>query len=173
MSDLDVRALRCLVAAVAPGRASVRDDVVQIVVDELRDAGFLIARSLTVHREREFIEQLVSNVTSSNEADVIVLIGGAGVGPRDNTCEAVDRMADRRMEGFGEAYRALLLEGGEDGVGAVLTRATAGVCNGCVVLAIPRQPAAPTRRAMQSLVVPLLPEAVRIASGLGRPPIAT
>jgi molybdenum cofactor biosynthesis protein B len=170
MSDLDVPPLRCLVATVALGRASVRDDLAQIVVDELRAASFVVSRSLTVHREKQFIEQLVSNAASSNEADVIILIGGVGVGPRDYTCEAVDELVDRRVEGFGEAYRRVVLEGG-DATGAVLTRATAGVCNQCVVVAIPRQTAATIRRAMTSLVIPFLPEAVRIAAGVRSNPV--
>jgi len=167
MSDLGVPVLRCLVATVALGRASVRDDVTEVVVDELRAAAFVISRSLTVHREKEFIEQLVSNVASSNEADVIILIGGVGIGPRDYTCEAVDHLADRRIEGFGEAYRRLLIEEGGDFIGTVLTRAAAGVSNQCVVVAMPRQPAALIRLAMKSLVIPLLPEAVRIGAGVG------
>jgi molybdopterin adenylyltransferase len=162
--------LRCLVATIAPGRASVRDDVAQIVIDELHAAGFVVTRNLTVHREKEFVTQLVASATTSNEADALILIGGVGIGPRDFTCEAVLEMADRRVEGFGEAYRRLLLEDGSEN--ALLVRAEAGVCNGCVVLALPRQPAATTRAAMTRLVVPLLPEAVRIAAGVGRRPIA-
>jgi molybdenum cofactor biosynthesis protein B len=166
MSDVDLPVLRCLIATVALGRASVPDDLAQLVEDELRAGGFVVSRSLTVHREKEFIQQLVSNVASSNEADAIVLIGGSGIGPRDYACEAIGDLADRRIEGFGEAYRRLLLEQG-DALGAVLARAAAGVCNQCVVLAIPRQNAATVRRAMKSLVVPLLPVAARIAAGTG------
>jgi molybdenum cofactor biosynthesis protein B len=171
MSRPDAPALRCLVATVALGRASVRDDVTQVVLDELHAGGVAISRSLTVHRERQFIEQLVANVASSNEADAIILIGGVGIGPPDYTCEAVDKLADRRVEGFGEAYRRLLLEGG-DVAGAAITRATAGVCDQCVVIALPRQSAAVIRRAMQSLVMPLLPDAVRISAGLGHGAVA-
>jgi len=166
MSPIDEAALRCLVATVAPGRASVRDDLAQIVIDELHAAAFLVTRNLTVHREKEFVSQLIANATSSNEADALILIGGVGIGPRDFTCEAVVATADRRMEGFGEAYRSLLLD--EGAAGALLVRAEAGVCNQCVVLALPRQPAALTRTAMTRLVVPMLPEAVRIAAGIGR-----
>jgi molybdenum cofactor biosynthesis protein B len=171
MNHPDAPALRCLVATVALGRASVRDDVTQVVLDELQAGGAILSRSLTVHREKQFIEQLVSNVASSNEADAIILIGGAGIGPRDYTCEAVNDLANRRVEGFGEAYRRLLLESG-DAAGAVFTRATAGVCDRCVVVALPRQGAAVMRRAMQSLVMPFLPDAIRISAGLGRVPVA-
>src|SRR5580704_11654913 len=161
----DDRPLRCLVATVALGRASVRDDVTQVVIDELRAAQSIVDRSVTVNREKEFIRQLVSSVVDSNEADAIVIIGGVGVGPRDFTCEAVDELGDRRLEGFGEAYRRLLLEAGESYARVVTARATACVYNGSVVLALPRQTAPLVRRAMQDLVIPMLPEAVRIATG--------
>jgi molybdopterin adenylyltransferase len=161
----DDRPLRCLVATIALGRASVKDDVTQVVTDELRAAQFIVERSVTVNREKEFIRQLVSSVVDSNEADAILLIGGVGVGPRDFTCEAVDQLVERRLEGFGEAYRRLLFEAGESYPRVVTARATAGVYNSSVVVALPRQAAPVLRRAMQKLVVPTLPEAVRIATG--------
>jgi molybdopterin adenylyltransferase len=170
VSEHETRPLRCLVATIAPGRASISDDVTQIVIDELHAAEVNIVRSVTVNREKQFIEQLVSHVATGNEADAIILLGGAGVGPRDYTCEAVERLVDRRIEGFGEEYRRLFREDGDAGVKAVLVRATAGVYNQCVVIALPRQVAGALRRAMQKLVVPMLPEAVRIATGVRRAP---
>jgi molybdenum cofactor biosynthesis protein B len=160
---------RIVVATVAPGRGSAKDDVVQIVVDELEAAKLQFIRGVTVNREKQFIQQLVSHIANSNEADAVILIGGAGIGPRDFTCEAVDEISDRHIEGFGESYRALLRDELRAGPTAFLCRATAGVCNKCVVLAMPRQPEA-LRRAMQVLVVPIVGQAVRIAAGTGRHP---
>jgi molybdenum cofactor biosynthesis protein B len=157
--------MRCLVATVAAGRASVQEDVTQVVVGALRAGGFFVERTVTVQREREFIQQLVSNIANGNEADAILLIGGAGVGPRDHTCEALDNLADRRMEGFGEAYRRLLFDAADNIASVVTVRAMAAVYSGCVVVALPRQSVAVMRRAMETLVVPMLPEAMRIAVG--------
>ena len=160
---------RIVVATVAPGRGSAKDDVVQIVVDELEAAKLQFIRGVTVNREKQFIQQLVSHIANSNEADAVILIGGAGIGPRDFTCEAVDEISDRHIEGFGEAYRALLRDELHLGPMALLCRATAGVCNKCVVLAMPRQPEA-LRRAMRVVVVPILGHAARIAAGAARHP---
>lgn len=157
---------RTVVAIVAPGRGSGQEDVPGIVVEELHAANLTFVRSVTVTREKHFIQQLVSNIANSNEADAIILIGGVGLGPRDFTCEAVDGLVDRRIEGFGEEYRRLLREELGAGPGALLQRATAGVYNKCVVFALPRQAAA-VRRALQALVVPTLAEAVRTACGPG------
>jgi molybdenum cofactor biosynthesis protein B len=158
---------RIVVATVALGRGSVKDDVAQIVVDELDAAKFQFVRGVTVNREKQFIQQLVSHIANANEADAVILIGGAGIGPRDESCEAVDEIAERRIEGFGEAFRKLLRDELGMGANALLSRATACVCNRCVVFALPRQPEA-LRRAMRSLIAPTLSQAVRIATGAGR-----
>ena len=170
MDGRDIGPLRCLVATIAPGRASIKDDVTKLVVDELRTAGFQVVRSVTVNREKQFVAQLVENVAGGNEADAIILLGGAGIGPRDYACEVVDGLAHRRIEGFGEEYRRLLRSDDASVPRAVLTRATAGAYNQCVVIALPRQNVDVLRRAMQTLVVPVLPEAVRIATGAGHTP---
>jgi molybdenum cofactor biosynthesis protein B len=157
-------ALRFVVATVALGRASVKDDVAKIVVKEIQDALFNVVRSVTVNREKHFIEQLVMNIATSNQADIVILVGGVGLGPRDYTCEAVDNIADRRIEGFGEAFRHLMHG---EGARALLLRATAVVCNKCVVVALPRQPD-PLRRAIRELVVPTIRAAAHMASGGSR-----
>jgi molybdopterin adenylyltransferase len=155
---------RVTVATVASGRPGVREDAPKIVLDELHAASFVFVRGVTVNRETQFITQLVSTIANSNEADAVILLGGVGIGPRDFTCEAVDEIADRRIEGFGEAYRRLLREDLHAGAGAFLSRATAAVCNKCLVFALPRHPAA-LKLALHTLVVPTLVEAMHLASG--------
>jgi molybdenum cofactor biosynthesis protein B len=169
MSEAAVQPLRCIVATVALGRGSVKDDVTQVVIDRLRAAGFQLGRTVTVNREKQFIQQLVMTITNGNDAEALILIGGVGVGPRDFTCEAVDELVDHRMEGFGEAYRQILFEEGESAASVAIARATAGVCNRIFIVALPRQPAAILRLAMDKLIVPMLPDAVRIAIGQGPP----
>src|SRR5579872_5693110 len=163
MDDNHSGPLRFVVATVALGRASVKDDVARIAVEEIQEARFEVVRSVTVNREKHFLEQLVMNIATGNQADAVILIGGVGLGPRDFTCEAVDSIADRRIEGFGEAFRGLMR--GDD-ANALLLRATAAVCNKCIVVALPRQPDA-LRRAIRELVVPTIRAAVHMASGGG------
>jgi molybdenum cofactor biosynthesis protein B len=169
---LEAPAPRVIVATVALGRASVKEDVAQIVIDEIDTAKLHFARSVTVNREKQFIQQLVSHVATSNEADAIILVGGVGIGPRDFTCEAIEDIADRRIEGFGEAFRQLLREELHAGPSTLLARASAAICNKCVIVALPRQPE-PLRRAMRSLVLPTLRQAVRTAAGQGRHDVTT
>lgn len=154
---------RVVVATV--GRANMKEDCAKLVIDGLATAKFTFVRSVTVTREKQFIQQLVLNVANANEADAIVLLGGVGLGPRDVTCEAIHELADRRIEGFGEAYRHVLRERLTLGVEALLERATAVVYNKCVVFALPQQPI-PLQHAVLELVVPTLSQAVRAAEGM-------
>jgi molybdenum cofactor biosynthesis protein B len=140
------------------------EDAAKPIIDEVLEAKFSFVRSVTVNGELHFIQQVVSTVSNTNEADAIVMVGGTGIGPRDFTCEAIDAFVERRIEGFGEAYRQLLREEFELGPSAMLARATAGVYNRCLVFGLPRH-AARLRRAMQLLVVPTLVEAFQLASG--------
>jgi molybdenum cofactor biosynthesis protein B len=155
---------RIVVATVALGRTRLTESAANIVADAVVAANFIFVRSVTVNRDAQFIKLLVSNVSNDNQADAIILIGGTGFGPRDFTCEALDEFVERRIEGFGEAYRSLLRNELGMGASALLARASAGVYNKCVVFALPRMPAE-LAHAMRALVIPILREAVQHASG--------
>ena len=88
----------------------------------------------------------------------MIIVGGAGFGPFDSSCEAIDGLVERRIEGFGEEFRRLLRE--EFGLGplSLLARATAGVYSQCVVYALSGRPSQ-VRRAVEALIVPTLADA--------------
>ncbi|MHA2170798.1 MAG: MogA/MoaB family molybdenum cofactor biosynthesis protein [Candidatus Kariarchaeaceae archaeon] len=70
--------------------------------------------------------------------DLIVLIGGTGIAPRDVTVEAVKSIIDKEIPGFGEEFRRLSYEQIKDR--ALLSRAFAGVIKKSVVVALPGSP---------------------------------
>jgi molybdenum cofactor biosynthesis protein B len=153
---------RVLVAAVVHGKSRAVEALAKMVADEVRNAALSLVRSVVVNGERQYIQQLVGHVSNGNEADAIVLVGGAGIGPHDDTCEAIDSFVDRRIEGFGDAYRRLLEP--ELGARALLVRATAGVYGQCVVFAMDGREV-DVQRAMHLLVAPNVIEAVGLATG--------
>jgi molybdopterin adenylyltransferase len=155
---------RVLVAVASHGRSKTLEEMAKGVADILRASGAVVVRHVVAQGEATYIEQLVSNVSNDNEADAIVMIGGTGLGPRDNTCEAINAFVERRIEGFGEAYRRLLREELNLGTRAMLSRATAGVYNRCLVFALTGRPVE-VARAVEHLVAPTLAEAVSLATG--------
>jgi molybdenum cofactor biosynthesis protein B len=157
---------RVLVAAVSSSRSRALEELAKNVAEDVRGAGFGFVRNVVVKGEAQYIQQLISNVSTDNEADVIVMIGGTGFGPRDATCEAIESFVDHRIEGFGEAYRRLLREDFEQSAGSMLARATAGVYNQCLVFALSGEPVH-VRRALRDLIAPTLKDAVELAIGRG------
>ena len=65
----------------------------------------------------------------------IIVNGGTGISRRDSTFEAVDAMLEKRLDGFGEIFRALTYQ--EIGSPAIMTRATAGIVHGLCPLLHP------------------------------------
>jgi molybdenum cofactor biosynthesis protein B len=157
---------RVLVAAVTAGRGRATDEAAKSAAEEVRNANFILVRSVVVRGEPEYIRQLVSHVSNGNEADAIIMLGGAGIGPRDLTCDALDSFFERHVEGFGHAYRQLLRDEFNVGPMALLARASAGIYNRCLVYALPIH-LAQMRRAIQTLILPTLSEAVDLATGRG------
>jgi molybdenum cofactor biosynthesis protein B len=157
---------RVLVAAVTQSRSGIVESLAKAVTEEVLQRSLTLVRNVVVNGERQYIQQLVSNVSNANEADAIIMVGGVGIGPRDETCEAIDAFVERHLEGFGDAFRRMLLA--EIGVHSLLARATAGVYNRCLVFAMSGREA-DVRRAMVELVLPTLPKAVELATGHRRP----
>jgi molybdenum cofactor biosynthesis protein B len=96
-------------------------------------------------------------------ADAIVTTGGTGIAPRDRTYEAIEALLEKRLDGFGEAFRRLSWD--EVGPRAVLSRALAGVHRGRIVAALPGSPKAVVL-AVDQVLAPILAHAVALARGI-------
>jgi molybdenum cofactor biosynthesis protein B len=153
---------RVLVAGVMHVKSRAIEALTKAVTDTTHAANVLLVRSVVVKSERRHIQQLVLNVANDNEADAITMVGGTGIGQRDETCEAINAFVERPIEGFGEAYRRLIEA--DLGPHAMLARASAGVYNQCLVFAMTGREA-DVKRAMESLVFPVLARAVELATG--------
>jgi len=68
---------------------------------------------------------------------LIVTTGGTGPAPRDVTPEATERVCTRMLPGFGERMRQVSLHYVPT---AILSRQTAGVCGGALVVNLPGRP---------------------------------
>jgi molybdenum cofactor biosynthesis protein B len=95
-------------------------------------------------------------------AQVILITGGTGIAPRDRTYEAVAGLLEKRLDGFGELFRALSYR--EIGAAAMLSRAVAGTWRGQVLFLMPGSPAA-VRLALERLILPELPHVAGLLAG--------
>jgi molybdopterin adenylyltransferase len=154
--------IRVLTVTVSDSRKRETDESGKALDRELTDAGFKVIRHVIVKDEPDFIRDLIRLTATSNEADAVVLTGGTGITPRDNTYEALQSVFDKRIEGFGEAFRRISFD--EIGPHSMLSRATAGVFNECVVFSLPGSTKA-VLLGVRKLIIPVLRHAVDLASG--------
>lgn len=75
---------------------------------------------------------------AATEARILLWNGGTGIAPRDTTFDVLSRKMEKTLPGFGELFRMLSFE--VVGAAAMLSRATAGVYKGKLVVSTPGSP---------------------------------
>ena len=131
------------------------------ICDLLTAAGHRIVARRLVRDEPGEVRSALESLLSDLAIEAVITTGGTGVSSRDSTYEAIAGMLDKQLPGFGELFRMLSFD--EIGAAAMLSRATAGVARGKVVVALPGSEAA-VRLAVTRLLVPELAHLVREAS---------
>jgi molybdenum cofactor biosynthesis protein B len=156
----DLAAARCAILTISDTR-TVGDDASGALLRALLEAaGHVAADYRIVRDEPDLVRRAVEEMAASGTIDVALLSGGTGIAPRDQTFEAVSALLPRRIDGFGELFRALSFE--EIGAAAMLSRAVGGLVGDMVVFSMPGSTAA-CRLAMERLVLPQLGHVVALA----------
>jgi len=151
-----VEVVRCAVVTVSDTRTEQTDTSGRTIVELLQQAGHSIESKAIVRDEPDQVQTIVG--AHIGRVDAVVVTGGTGITSRDSTYEAVAALLQKRLEGFGELFRALSYA--EIGSAAMLTRATAGTAHGTVIFLLPGSEHA-VRLGMTKLIVPELGHVVR------------
>ena len=117
----------------------------------LRDAGQQIVARQIVRDEVNGIRTSLIDLLANPEVDAVITTGGTGISGRDTTYEVVDRMLEKRLDGFGEIFRVLSYE--EIGAAAILSRALAGTVGPKFIACLPGSRNA-VRLAAEKLLAP-------------------
>ena len=106
-----------------------------ILAERIQTAGHnLAARAI----EKDDVAQIVSRLNAwidDPDIDAIISTGGTGLTGRDITPEALDRVKDKDIPGFGEIFR--LISFNTIGTSTVQSRANAVVARGTYIFALP------------------------------------
>ena len=124
------------------------------IVEEIESRYTLKSRKLIPDEKEDLINAIDSMV--DEDIDVIMTNGGTGLDTRDITVETVESLFEKKIDGFGELFRAKSYE--EIGSAALLSRATAGVYKKTIIFSMPGSPNA-VKTAM-SLIIDELPHFV-------------
>jgi molybdopterin adenylyltransferase len=116
--------------------------------------------SRVIADELPVIEQTLIELADVERCCVIVTTGGTGPAPRDVTPEATEHVCQKLMPGFGELMRKVSLEKVPT---AILSRQTAGIRGGALIINLPGQPKA-IRECLEA-VMPAVPYCVDLIGG--------
>ena len=130
----------------------------QLIMRLLKEQGHRVMAYYLVKDEPLLIKERIGEALRTEGIHAIIVNGGTGISRRDSTFEAVDAMLEKRLDGFGEIFRALTYQ--EIGSPAIMTRATAGIVHGRVLFSTPGSENA-VRLAMEKLILPELGHLVK------------
>lgn len=143
--------IQVAILTVSDTRTKADDHAGQRIQSFLQEAAFEAVDYQLTKDEPLDIARHVKNWCSDPTINTIIVTGGTGFTPRDQTYDTILPLFEKEMMGFGELFRMLSYE--EIGPKAMFSRATAGSLQQTAIYVLPGSTNAVTL-AMTKLIVP-------------------
>ena len=127
--------IRIAVLTISDTRTGADDTSGDLLVERIKAAGHKLAARAIERDDPGVIVSRLSTWIDERTADAIVTTGGTGLTGRDVTPEALDRIKDKDIPGFGELFRWLSYQ--SIGTSTVQSRACAVLARGVYIFALP------------------------------------
>jgi len=127
--------VRIAVLTVSDTRGLAEDRSGDTLIARLGEAGHVLADREIVKDDVSLIIAVLHRWIDDESVDCIITTGGTGVTGRDVTPEAIERIAEKMIPGFGELFRWLSFN--TIGTSTVQSRACACVTRGTYIFALP------------------------------------
>ena len=136
----EVVSLQIAVVTVSDTRTEETDRSGAVLVQRLGAAGHVLCHKSIVKDDVYQLRAEVSRLIADPGVQAILMTGGTGFTPRDNTQAAIQPLFDVAIEGFGELFRQLSYA--EIGTSTIQSRAFAGIANDVIIFCLPGSPGA-------------------------------
>ncbi len=123
------------VMTVSDSRTLENDTSGQTLVDRIEAAGHRVVARAIIADESEKIEAQLRAWIEDPNIDATISTGGTGLTGRDVTPEAMHKVIEKEIPGFGELFRWISYQ--KIKTSTVQSRAMAGVANGTYLFALP------------------------------------
>ena len=130
-----MKKLNIIIIIVSDTRTTATDKSGKALKSLITDAGHKVLKKHIIPDDIYEIRFLVSKYITDKTVDVILTSGGTGITGRDGTPEAISILLDKKIEGFGEMFRAISYE--QIKTSSLQTRALAGVANSKFIFVLP------------------------------------
>ena len=127
--------IRIALLTVSDTRGPDEDTSGDILAERITGAGHTLAQRLILRDDVEAIAARLTAWIDDAEVDAVIITGGTGLTGRDVTPEALDRVKERDIPGFGELFRWISYK--TIGTSTVQSRACAVLSRGTYIFALP------------------------------------
>ncbi|NEP11835.1 MAG: MogA/MoaB family molybdenum cofactor biosynthesis protein [Symploca sp. SIO2C1] len=145
--------VNCAVITVSDTRSLETDRSGKLIKELLLNAGHAVVFYQILKDEPTQIQLQLETLGEQTELDGVIFNGGTGIAPRDTTYDALEKLLEKTLPGFGEVFRWLSYQ--EIGSRAIASRAVAGVYRQKLVFSIPGSSGA-VKLALEKLILPEL-----------------
>ena len=129
------RPINIALLTVSDTRGPDEDTSGDILAARITDAGHTLVSRRIEKDDADVIERVLEEWIDDPAVDAVVSTGGTGLTGRDVTPEALDRVKEKDIPGFGEVFRYISLK--TIGTSTVQSRACAVVARGTYIFALP------------------------------------
>ena len=144
--------VKAAIVTVSDTRTPETDKNAVYLREQLASDGNSVAAYRIIKDEPAQVDAVLDEMIET-DARVILFNGGTGIAPRDTTFDVLSRKLEKTLPGFGELFRVFSYD--QVGAAAILSRATAGVYRGKVIISTPGSSAA-VQLAWEKLIGPEL-----------------
>ena len=128
-------AVSIAVLTVSDTRTEADDRSGDTLVERLTAAGHTLADRAIVKDDAYAVEAKLRAWIDDPNIDCVITTGGTGVTGRDVTPEALDRVCEKKISGFGELFRWISFQ--KIGTSTIQSRADASVAAGTYLFVLP------------------------------------
>ena len=136
----EIKSLRIAVVTVSDTRTEETDRSGAVLVERLVSAGHFLCHKSIIKDDVYQLRAEVSQLIADPGVQVILMTGGTGFTPRDNTQKAIQPLFDVSIDGLGELFRQLSYT--EIGSSTIQSRPLAGIANNVICFCLPGSPGA-------------------------------
>src|SRR5262245_32443264 len=124
-----------------------------LIVALAEEAGHRLIERAIIPDEPTRLRALLETLRSRDDLHAVLVTGGTGISPRDQTYETVSALLTKPLPGYGELFR--MLSFAEIGPACLLSRAVGGLIDRLAILVMPGSRAA-VELAMRRIILPEL-----------------
>lgn len=156
--DTEIITVTCAVVTVSDTRLPETDKSGQLIQQLLLGANHVVCAYTIIRDEPAQIQGQIELLGKNANLDVVLFNGGTGIAPRDTTYDAIEKLLEKTLPGFGELFRFLSYQ--EIGSRAIASRAVAGVYQNKLIFSLPGSSNA-VRLGMEKIIIPEITHLVK------------